>query len=245
MNTMTLVFFLLSAALLLLAVLLLWFVPHLLSQQEQRASREALRLRQLLADVLGEQEAVALRQSQLGTSLSYLHDQLEQLHTSWPATVEELVTQPAATSRPLLEQMDQRLVTLQGQLEGWMHDRKGRLQSVSAQENESWAYLMSLLGSMQDQLGVAEGRGPRHPGGPRPAADNGGAPADGSRVITDLRDELASLQTISAEVAALQWRLRRTLTTRSLNGSDPAHLRENGGLDVHMAAQPIRTVKSS
>ncbi|HEY1015597.1 MAG TPA: hypothetical protein VGE07_23005 [Herpetosiphonaceae bacterium] len=242
MNTMTLVFFLLSAALLLLAVLLLWFVPHLLSQQEQRASREALRLRQLLADVLGEQEAVALRQSQLGTSLSYLQDQLEQLHTSWPATVEELVTQPAATSRPLLEQMDQRLISLQGQLEGWMHDRKGRLQSVSTQENESWAYLMSLLGSMQDQLGAVEGRGPRHPAGSRQAE---GASADSSRVITDLRDELASLQTISAEVAALQWRLRRTLTTRSLNGSDPAHLRENGGLEAHMSAQPVRAVKSS
>src|SRR5688572_1813536 len=99
---MDLVFLLLSAALLLLAVLLLWFVPHLLNQQERRAAQEAQRLRNMLADVLGEQEAVARRQMQFGTSLAFFQDQLEQMHDQWPSTVEQLSAQPADIGRTIV-----------------------------------------------------------------------------------------------------------------------------------------------
>ena len=219
---MIVVFLLLSAALLLLAVLLLWFVPHLLGQQERRATQEAQRLRALLSDVLGEQEAVAHRQSQLGTSLSFLQDQLEQMHTSWPATVAQLTTQPVDIGRPLMDHLDLRLGALQSQLEGWMNERRTRLNTVSSQENESWAYLMSLLGTMQEDLGQVNTQR-RRPAGP--SAPSGGL--GGSPVVADLRDEVESLRMISEEIAALQWRLRRSVgvanSKNNGNGNGPGN----------------------
>ena len=211
---MQVVFLLLSAALLLLAVLLLWFVPHLLNQQEQRATQEAHRLRSMLADVLGEQEAVARRQTQFGTSLSYLQDQLEHLHDDWPQTVAQLTVQPNELGQVIMGQLDQRLGSLQQQLEYWMSDRQSRLSNLTAQENESWAYLMSLLGTMQDQLSAV----------PHSRSTAASAPAElggPSLVAHDLRDEVESLRLISEEIAALQWRLRRSVI-------NPAPAKKNG-----------------
>lgn len=202
---MIIVFFLLSAALLLLAVLLLWFVPYLLGQQERRAAQESQHLRNMLSDVLGEQEAVAMRQSHLGTLLMHLQDQLEHLYESWPSTVEQLVAQPAAVSRPLIEQLDRRIAGLQRQLEQWMDDRKGRIRSVSTQENESWAYLMSLLGTMQEQLSDVELLPDSR------AVAPGVTGWSGSALIANLHDDLASLNAIADEVSGLQWRLRSAL----------------------------------
>ena len=220
---MNVVFLLLSAALLLLAVLLLWFVPHLLGQQEKRATQEAQRLRAMLSDVLGEQEAVARRQTQLGTSLSFLQDQLEQMHTVWPNTVAQITAQPANVGGPLMEHLDGRLAALQQQLEGWMGERRTRLSSVSGQENESWAYLMSLLGTMQDQLGeVNRQQRRRRPTGPSAPVSGIG----GSAVVHDLRDEVESLRSISEEIAALQWRLRRSVA--AINPPHPHGTNGNG-----------------
>ncbi len=205
---MDVVFLLLSAALLLLAVLLLWFVPHLLSQQEKRAAQEAQRLRNMLSDVLGEQEAVARRQMQFGTSVAYLQTQLEELHESWPTTLAELSAQPAELGRTIIEQLDTRLNGLHNQLEHWLHDRQSRLTTLSSQENESWAYLMSLLGTMQDQLGSV---GARRRQQLNPPTINAPAAIGGSAVVHDLRDEVESLRSLSEEIAALQWRLRRSV----------------------------------
>ena len=239
---MTVVFLLMSAALLLLAVLLLWFVPHLLGQQEKRAIQEAQHLRSLLADVLGEQAAVAHRQAQLGTSLSYLQDQLEQMHTSWPATVAQITAQPVDIGRPLMDHLDQRLGSLQHQLEGWMNERKTRLSNVSSQENESWAYLMSLLGTMQDDLGqvnVQRRRG-QLAGSTAPNGGLGGSP-----IVHSLRDEVESLRLISDEITSLQWRLHRAPVA-------PAKTHSNGSSPNFMLNHPpsndgtsaIRTVRT-
>lgn len=207
---MDVVFLLLSAALLLLAVLLLWFVPHLLGQQEQRSKQEAHRLHSLLIDVLGEQEVVARRQSQHSTALGHLQDQLEQMHTSFPSTVAQITAQPADVGAPLIAHLDRRLGELQHQLAGWMHDRQYQLSNVSNQENESWAYLMSLLGTMQEQLGEVSSK-QRRSSTLEPSAPRNGI--GGSPIVSDLRDEVESLRAISEEIAALQWRLRRTMST--------------------------------
>src|SRR5687768_4773338 len=66
---------------LLLAGLLL-LMPRLLRQQDTRAAEEATRLREMLLDVLSEQEAVTLRQAQIGSSLSAVQEQIEQLSTA-------------------------------------------------------------------------------------------------------------------------------------------------------------------
>lgn len=243
---MDVVFLLLSAALLLLAVLLLWFVPHLLGQQEKRASQEAQRLRAMISDVLGEQEAVARRQAQLGTSLSFLQDQLEQIHTTWPNTVAQLTAQPAEIGRPLIEHLDGRLGELQRQLEGWMTERRTRLNSIGGQENESWAYLMSLLGTMQDQLGEVSRQNQRGRliGPATPANGIGGSP-----IVHDLREEVESLRAISEEIAALQWRLRRSAAStpqnEPSNGNGTSTTFLLGNTQTAERSTVVRTVRTS
>ena len=73
---MTALFVALGIMVLALLVLLLWFVPHLLQQQAQRVAGETSQLREMLLDLLTEQEAVTMRQTQLGATLSHLQDQL-------------------------------------------------------------------------------------------------------------------------------------------------------------------------
>jgi hypothetical protein len=62
-----------------LLALLLWFVPHLLQQQATRVAGETTQLREMLLDLLNEQESVTIRQGQLNTSLSSLQDQLSDI----------------------------------------------------------------------------------------------------------------------------------------------------------------------
>ncbi|GIV96172.1 MAG: hypothetical protein KatS3mg057_0829 [Herpetosiphonaceae bacterium] len=221
----TVLFFILSVALLLLALLLLWFIPHLLQQQEERSAQEARRLRELLSDMLGEQEAVALRQAQLGTSLSYLQDQIEQLTTSWPATVDDLLALPdERKSQQMLEELSQRILGLQSQLDAWMHHRSARQQS-SQRENESWANLMSLLGAMQERLGQIE-RARQRPimlagtTGPGQAAVAGRAASPIDDVELEVR-----LRSIADDLVALRWRLQRSLQTplNHLPGNGKGH----------------------
>ncbi|ABX05163.1 MAG TPA: hypothetical protein DEF47_16005 [Herpetosiphon sp.] len=233
---MQIVFLLMSGALLLLAVLLLWFVPHLLGQQEHRAKQETQQLKALLSDVLGEQEVVARRQAQLGSSLGHLQDQLETLHTSFPATVAKLAAQPADFSRPLIEHLDNRLNNLHCQLDGWMNERRQHSKQVSQQENESWAYLMSLLGTMQDQLGDVSQQRPR-----RPLREPQRVEFGSSAVVEDLRDEVESLRAISEEIAALQWRLRRTVAS----ASKPNHPHnQQQPMSLLGANEPVRSVRT-
>src|SRR5258706_16127662 len=73
---MNALFVALGIMVLALLALLLWFVPHLLQQQATRVAGETSQLREMLLDLLSEQEAVTMRQTQLGSSLSHMQDQL-------------------------------------------------------------------------------------------------------------------------------------------------------------------------
>jgi hypothetical protein len=63
--TMTTFFIALGIAIITLLFILLWYVPHLFQQQAGRSAREAAQLRDMLLDMLNEQEAVMQRQAQL------------------------------------------------------------------------------------------------------------------------------------------------------------------------------------
>ena len=76
---MSALFVALGIMVLALLALLLWFVPHLLQQQATRVAGETTQLREMLLDLLNEQEAVTIRQGQLNASLSNLQDQLSDI----------------------------------------------------------------------------------------------------------------------------------------------------------------------
>jgi uncharacterized small protein (DUF1192 family) len=69
---MTALFVALGIMVLALLALLLWFVPRLLQQQVVRVSDDAAQLREMLLDLLSEQEAVTIRQTQLGAAIAQL-----------------------------------------------------------------------------------------------------------------------------------------------------------------------------
>ena len=77
---MSALFVALGIMVLALLALLLWFVPHLLQQQATRVAGETTQLREMLLDLLNEQESVTIRQGQLNASLSSLQDQLSDIH---------------------------------------------------------------------------------------------------------------------------------------------------------------------
>src|SRR4051794_17724589 len=62
-------------------------VPRWLRRQDTQAAQEATRLREMLLDVLSEQEAVTLRQAQIGSSLVSMQNQVEQLAATESAAV--------------------------------------------------------------------------------------------------------------------------------------------------------------
>lgn len=146
---MQLSFILLGIVILVILGFLLWFVPHLLQQQALRAASEAAELREIIADMINEQEAVAMRQTQLSTSLSYLQDQLEQLlsaHTHNDDGYAFPMALPAdADARRELEDT---MRMLQQQINEYMLASRARNQ----RDNESWAYLLSLLATIQERI---------------------------------------------------------------------------------------------
>src|SRR5438093_7606686 len=115
-GTMTALFVALGIMVLALLALLLWFVPHLLHQQATRVAGETSQLREMLLDLLSEQEAVTMRQTQLGATLSHLQDQL--------AGIAEVGAGPAARQGQLaaeagVQQLEARLTELQSQIQAW------------------------------------------------------------------------------------------------------------------------------
>lgn len=74
---MTALFVALGIMVLALLALLLWFVPRLLQQQLMRTSDESAQLREMLLDLLSEQEAVTIRQTQLGAAIAQLQARLD------------------------------------------------------------------------------------------------------------------------------------------------------------------------
>ncbi len=194
----------LGIAVVTLLALLLWFVPHLLQQQALRSANESARLRDMLLDMLNQQEAVTMRQSQLGTSIAYLQDKLEQLiEVDARGGAGQIVLDDAT-----LQQLEERMSLIQGQIQVWMENGNGNARARTKQDNESWAYLLSLLAAIQDRVGVL-------------SADRTNATihVHASALLEELEQEMQHLHNISEDIAKLQWRLRRSLNERETSVS--------------------------
>jgi hypothetical protein len=143
---MTGLFVALGIAILTLLAILLWFVPHLLQQQALQVAHESAQLREMIGEMINEQEAVAMRQVQLGTSVSYLQDQLDLVRQEY-----EQGAAPLARIDPdMLQMLETRVSSLQHQIDQQMHTAR----VYSGQENESWVYLLGLLTAIQERIRV-------------------------------------------------------------------------------------------
>jgi chromosome segregation ATPase len=197
-----------------LLALLLWFVPHLLQQQATRVAGETAQLREMLLDLLNEQEAVALRQSQLSTSLTSLQGKLEALSDDGPHARHGLSN----------ELVDVRIGELQVQIGEWLDGHQRGDRAKTQQDNESWAYLMSLLAAIQDRVGVLS---------QERASTSAGVRA--GTLLEELEQEMSHLRTISDDISRIQQRLRRSLSEH-----------ENGvvGLRTHMGTTPVDRLRA-
>src|SRR6266508_1459870 len=150
-KTMSALFVALGIMVLALLALLLWFVPHLLQQQATRVAGETAQLREMLLDLLSEQEAVTMRQTQLSSSIAHLQDQLSSIAEVGTA---QPVRQAQLAAEAGIQQLEGRLTELQGQIQGWMEQRRDESPARTEKDNESWAYLMSLLSAIQERVGA-------------------------------------------------------------------------------------------
>lgn len=193
----------LGIAVITLLALLLWFIPHLLHQQALNNANEAARLRDMLLDMLNEQEAVTLKQSQLSASIGYLQEQLEQIVVV--AQRGGPVAGPAATDPAALRQLEERIGAMQNQIQGWLDTRSRVQRSAQVQDNEAWAHLMSLLAAIQDRVGKLSVE--------RTSVTVG---LQARVLLEELEQEMEHLRSISEDIATLQWRLRRSLNEREV-----------------------------
>jgi hypothetical protein len=137
----------LGIAILTLLAILLWFVPHLLQQHEIRVATETAQLREIISEMLSEQEAVAMRQVQLGTSISYLQDQLEQIVTIGGAEGRSPHMLPAMDPEAI-QMLEARMSGLQVQVDRYVDSSRKQ----NHQENESWLNLIGLLDAIQERI---------------------------------------------------------------------------------------------
>jgi len=202
---MSALFVALGIMVLALLALLLWFVPHLLQQQATRVAGETTQLREMLLDLLNEQESVTIRQGQLNASLSNLQDQLSDIASAGNRAL--VVDQEASrVAESGMQQLEARLGELQGQIKEWADGRQYGARQRAAQDNESWANLMGLLASIQERVGtLSQDR----------ASVMAGLQA--GALLEELEQEMQNLRSISEEIETLQWRLRRSLHERESN----------------------------
>jgi chromosome segregation ATPase len=214
---MNALFVALGIAVITLLALLLWFVPHLLHQQAVRSAQEAADLRDMLLDMLSEQETVTIRQSQLSTAITHLQDQLE--HAVSAASRDgERANEPLA-DEGALRLLEERIGAMQTQIQSWLDTRARAQRNALSHDNEAWANLMSLLAAIQDRVGALSTE--------RTSAT---VSLQARVLIEELEQEMEHLRSISEDIATLQWRLRRSLNERESNIST---LRaKNGGSAV-------------
>lgn len=199
--------FFIGAAIVLNVLLLLGLVimmPRIMSRQENRATEEAARLREMLLDILSEQEAVTLRQAQIGSSLSFMHDQIGQIATAEHGATLSISPEEiaAATGMP---QLQTRIDALQGLLGEWLHSGAQAQQQQRTVDNESWGNLLGLLATIQDRMAVLNKAVAAQQQQPSLMAD---------RMLESLEHEMQSLRSIADEIASLQWKLRRSVIER-------------------------------
>jgi chromosome segregation ATPase len=201
---MTALFVALGIAVITLLALLLWFVPHLLHQQAVTNASEAARLRDMLLDMLNEQEAVTLRQAQLSASIGYLQEQLEQI----VAVAQREPSRPALADDGAVRQLEERIGAMQSQIQSWLDARTRLQRSAQVHDNEAWAHLMSLLAAIQERMGKLSVE-----------RTNVAAGLQARVLLEELEQEMEHLRSISDDIATLQWRLRRSLNERESNVS--------------------------
>lgn len=201
---MNALFVALGIAVITLLALLLWFVPHLLHQQSLRSAQEAADLRDMLLDMLNEQESVTLRQAQLSRAITHLQDQLEQIVSSAPLQSER--SQVAAVDPQALMLLEERIAAMQSQIQSWLEARTHLQRSAIYQDNEAWANLMGLLAAIQERVGSLSAE--------RTSAT---VSLQARSLVEELEQEMHHLRSISDDIATLQWRLRRSLTERESN----------------------------
>src|SRR4028119_1672989 len=111
------------------------------------------RLREMLLDVLSEQEAVTLRQAQIGSSIAYMHDQIGQIATTERSASVNISPEQIAEATGL-PQLQNRIEMLQGQLGEWLTTGVQTQHKSRVADSESWGNLMGLLATMQDRIAV-------------------------------------------------------------------------------------------
>jgi DNA repair exonuclease SbcCD ATPase subunit len=199
-----------------LLALLLWFVPHLLQQQATRVAGETTQLREMLLDLLNEQESVTIRQGQLNASLSHLQDQLSDIASAGNRAL-AVDQQASRVAESGMQQLESRLSELQGQIKEWADGRQQGTRQRAAQDNEAWANLMGLLASIQERVGML-------------SQDRASVMAglQAGVLLEELEQEMQNLRGISEEIEMLQWRLRRSLHERESNLSTLRMRTSNG-----------------
>ncbi|MFZ9857200.1 MAG: hypothetical protein ACO3F2_02545 [Roseiflexaceae bacterium] len=134
---MTALFVALGIMVLALLALLLWFVPRLLQQQLLRTSDESAQLREMLLDLLSEQEAVTIRQTQLGAAIAQLQARLDVVAPSGEDTLG----------------MIDRINTLQQTLQEWSEHRTPTSATLDgAGMRETIDEILQRLDGMQVQI---------------------------------------------------------------------------------------------
>ncbi|MBK9944060.1 MAG: hypothetical protein IPP13_20870 [Kouleothrix sp.] len=201
---MSALFVALGIMVLALLALLLWFVPHLLQQQATNVAGETTKLREMLLDLLNEQEAVTIRQTQLGSSMAQMQDRLSELvqTTSQP----QADSSQALAENTLIQQLEGRLGDIQAQIRDWNEGRQHGARAKAAQDNEAWSHLMGLLAVIQERVGTLSKDRAQVMAGLQAGA-----------LLEELEQEMQNLRSISEEIAMLQWRLRRSLHERESN----------------------------
>ncbi len=185
---------------LLLAGLIIWG-PRLLRRLDNRTAEEATRLREMLLDVLSEQEAVTIRQAQIGVSISGMQKEIGKLADAEPPTV-HLSAEDLAQAAGM-PQLDSRIAELQGQLGSWL-DRSSHVPDEQyLRDTQSWGNLMGLLATMQDRIAVLNQAVEQ----PQPVVAS-------DRLLEELDNEMQNLRTLADEIAGLQWKLRRSVLER-------------------------------
>lgn len=199
-------FYVIIAAIILNVILVLGliiFLPRLFRRQDSRAAEEATRLREMLLDVLSEQEAVTLRQAQIGAALGLVQDQIGQLAETSPASIE---LSPAALAEAAgLPRLERRLEALHGQLGSWFETGQREQRETRGYDNQNWTNLMGLLATMQDRIATlntaVEQRQPQ-------------TNVAAQQLLLELDSEMQNLRALADEIAGLQWKLRRSVLER-------------------------------
>jgi len=190
----------------LLLIGLILFLPRLFRRHDVRAAEDATRLREMLLDVLSEQEAVTLRQAQIGSSLASMQSQIGKLSEAEPQTVNLLPESLAEAAG--LPQLQRRMEALQGQLGSYFEQGVSEQRVQQLQDTQSWTNLMGLLATMQDRIAHLNDRVEQQ----QPQMD-----IAATQLLAEMDNEMQNLRALADEIAGLQWKLRRSVLERETN----------------------------